>query len=127
MNVLRIDHVNIGGSAELVGACRDFYVGVLGLREGERPPFQSRGWWLYAADAPIVHLSVRDHGLGAQPPGPLDHFALQCTGLEEMKQRLDARGVRFTMEQVPDRNQTQVFLTDPAGIALELNFGHCDE
>ena len=69
-----------------------------------------------------MHLSVRDHGLAAQPPGPLDHFALQCTGLEEMQQRLVAHGIAFTTERVPEREQTQIFLSDPSGLALELNF-----
>jgi catechol 2,3-dioxygenase-like lactoylglutathione lyase family enzyme len=122
MTVLRIDHVNIGGSAELVDACRRFYVDVLGLHEGGRPPFLRRGWWLYAGDTPIVHLTEREHGVALQPPGPLDHFALQCSGLERMKAGLAAREIPFTIEEVPDRQQTQIFLTDPAGIALELNF-----
>lgn len=120
--ILRIDHVNISGSAELLARCRDFYVDVLGLREGHRPPFRSRGYWLYAGDAPVVHLSQREHGIAAQPPGTLDHYAFACTGLEEMLARLRSHGIAFEMEEVPQRGQTQIFLRDPAGVAIELNF-----
>jgi catechol 2,3-dioxygenase-like lactoylglutathione lyase family enzyme len=122
MHVLGIDHMNIGGSAALVEACRNFYVDVLGLREGPRPPFRSRGFWLYAGDAPVIHLTERAHGLETQPPGTLDHYAMRCTGLDEAVARLDRHGVPYTREEVPAQNQTQLFVHDPAGIAIELNF-----
>lgn len=122
MNVLRIDHINIGASAELIDRCRDFYVHVLGLREGPRPSFRSRGYWLYAGEAPVVHLSVREHGLETQPSGTLDHFAFACAGLDEVVARLQAHGIAFKVDEVPQRGQTQLFLKDPAGIGLELNF-----
>jgi catechol 2,3-dioxygenase-like lactoylglutathione lyase family enzyme len=139
MNVLRIDHINIRASAELIDRCRDFYVRVLGLREGLRPRFRSRGYWLYAGDAPVVHLSVSDHAGEAalsEPsestrgqlspdngqPAALDHFAFACEGLDEVVARLESHGIAFTIDEVPERGQTQLFLKDPAGIGLELNF-----
>jgi catechol 2,3-dioxygenase-like lactoylglutathione lyase family enzyme len=121
MNVLRIDHINIAGSAELLARCRAFYVDVLGLTDGHRPPFRSRGFWLYADDAPIVHLTERD--AGATPhEGPFSHYAFACEGLDEMTARLHAHAIEFTTDYVPATNQTQLFLHDPAGIPLELNF-----
>lgn len=123
MHIQRIDHINISGSAELLARCRDFYVNVLGLRDGDRPQFRSRGYWLYAGDAPLVHLSERAHGHETQPAGTLDHYAFACTGdVEEMVQRLEQHGVAFTIDRVPARNQTQIFLRDPAGVGIELNF-----
>ena len=60
MHVVRIDHVNIIGSPELVAKCRTFYIDILGLQEGYRPPFRSSGFWLYAGKAANVHLTVKN-------------------------------------------------------------------
>ena len=38
-------------------ATRDFYVNVLGLRVGPRPPFKFPGHWLYLGDKAVVHLA----------------------------------------------------------------------
>src|SRR5262245_35287262 len=56
MPVQAIDHINIRAPAALVGEMKDFYQRVLGLSSGWRPPFKSRGHWLYLEDKPIVHL-----------------------------------------------------------------------
>jgi catechol 2,3-dioxygenase-like lactoylglutathione lyase family enzyme len=125
MNVLRLDHINIAGPAELIARCRAFYVDVLGLTDGHRPPFLSRGFWLYADDAPVVHLTehLTERAAGATPhEGPFSHFAFACEGLEEMTARVRAHAIEFTTDYVPATNQTQLFLHDPAGIPLELNF-----
>jgi catechol 2,3-dioxygenase-like lactoylglutathione lyase family enzyme len=122
MQVSRLDHVNIAGPAGLIEACRRFYVDVIGLTEGDRPPFTSRGFWLYAGDQPVVHLSERPFDAGSQPEGPFAHYALQCTGLADAKERLDRARIPFTVSEVPLTNQVQLFVHDPAGVALELNF-----
>ena len=60
MAIKGLDHITVN-VAEL-DASRRFYVDVLGLREGERPPFDSPGAWLYAGDRPIVHLVAVEEG-----------------------------------------------------------------
>jgi glyoxylase I family protein len=118
--ILDLDHINIAGSAPLIERCRAFYVGVLGLRDGDRPPFRSRGYWLYAGERPVVHLLVRD--VEPKSGAALDHFAFRCTGLEAMTTRLEQHAVTFTVDRVPATGRTQLFLTDPAGVGIELNF-----
>jgi catechol 2,3-dioxygenase-like lactoylglutathione lyase family enzyme len=122
MQILRLDHVNISGPPSLVEECRRFYVEVIGLTEGDRPPFTSRGFWLYAAGQPVVHLTERAAGSGMQPAGSFDHYAFVCSGLDEAKRRLDRSGVPFEVSEVPLTGQVQIFVRDPAGVALELNF-----
>ena len=110
-------------------ATRDFYVDVLGLPEGDRPPLGFPGYWLYVGDVPTVHLmgdrGARDaHHPPRQsgPTGLFDHIAFSCTGLAEMKARLASHHVTFEERVIPRDRQTQLFMSDPDGIGVELNF-----
>jgi len=47
--VTALNHINLRAPDALLATLRDFYCEVVGLREGPRPAFGSRGWWLYAA------------------------------------------------------------------------------
>jgi catechol 2,3-dioxygenase-like lactoylglutathione lyase family enzyme len=119
---MRIDHINICAPAGLVARVRDFYCAVFGLVEGFRPQFQSPGYWLYAGDRALVHLSVNDrHGAG-DGPGHLDHVAFQTSGLEQLLERLRALEIEYRSNYIPEFEMTQVFFTDPAGTGLEVNF-----
>jgi catechol 2,3-dioxygenase-like lactoylglutathione lyase family enzyme len=120
MRVLALNHINIAGTPDLIARCRSFYVDVLGLTEGHRPPFRSRGFWLYADGQPVVHLTERD---SKQNGGSaFNHFAFTCDGLETATAILEKHAVSFKVDEVPLSKQTQIFLTDPAGVAIELNF-----
>ena len=122
MTVLRIDHINIAGSPDLIARCRDFYVDVLGLSDGHRPPFRSRGFWLYAGGAPVVHLTERTADAAAHA-GPFAHYAFACESLDAVTAKLKEHAIEFTIDHVPLTKQTQLFMRDPAGVPLELNFG----
>ena len=43
-----MEHVNI--RAADMEATKDFYCDVLGMRVGERPPFDFPGYWIYLGD-----------------------------------------------------------------------------
>lgn len=107
---------------------RAFYEDVLGLRVGDRPPLSFPGYWLYVGDTPTVHLigpRSDDGHPQAREPGPtglLDHIAFSCTGLAEMKGRLRRHGIEYRERVLPRDRQTQLFLFDPDGIAVELNY-----
>ena len=122
MTILGIDHVNLSGPAELMERCRAFYVEVIGLTEGPRPGFRSRGFWLYAGGQPVVHLTVRDEKTVMNGQTGFDHYAFQCQGLDAVLARLESHGVAFKADRVPGTGRVQLFLTDPAGVSLELNF-----
>jgi catechol 2,3-dioxygenase-like lactoylglutathione lyase family enzyme len=108
---------------------REFYVSVLGLEEGHRPPLGFDGHWLYCGGHPTVHLvgprPDREAGWPervAGPTGLFDHIAFTCSGLAEMRERLKQHGVAFEERVVPRDKQTQLFLHDPDGVAVELNY-----
>lgn len=125
MRVLGLDHVNIAGSPPLIARCVTFYVDVLGLTNGARPSFRTRGFWLYAGGHPVVHLTEKTHDTTGT--SSLDHYAFTCEGLDEMMARLREHGIEFTLNPARDAKNAQLFLTDPAGVSLELNFDrHAD-
>jgi catechol 2,3-dioxygenase-like lactoylglutathione lyase family enzyme len=107
---------------------KEFYVDVLGLHIGYRPPLNFPGYWLYVGDNPTVHLigprSDDQHPQHREvgPTGLLDHIAFTCSGLAEMKARLAQRGIKYEERVIPRDRQTQLFLIDPDGVAVELNY-----
>jgi hypothetical protein len=61
----------------------------------------------------------QDAGAGT---GALDHIAMRATGLREMLSHLRAEGVPFTTRRANGQALYQMFLYDPNGIKIELNF-----
>jgi catechol 2,3-dioxygenase-like lactoylglutathione lyase family enzyme len=100
---------------------KDFYCDVLGLENGDRPPLGFPGYWLYSGGVATVHL------LGPRVPregitGRFDHIAFAATDLRGVRQRLQARNVKFREQIVPRTGAGQIFLFDPDGVGVELNF-----
>jgi catechol 2,3-dioxygenase-like lactoylglutathione lyase family enzyme len=121
MRINRIDHFNIR-TRDLDRLC-EFYTQVLALEIGDRPPFDSPGVWLYAGGHAILHVGVaEDGGDAVDNTLPLDHIALETEGLADAVARLDGAGVEYRMVDVPGRKMKQIFVRDPDGVALELNF-----
>lgn len=126
MRVNGIDHYNIR-TRDLDRLC-EFYTQILGFEVGDRPPFDSPGVWLYAGGHPILHVGVDEEG--GEPVEntlPLDHIALEAEGLAEAVEKLDEAGIQYRMADVPGRTMKQIFVRDPDGVALELNFSNPDD
>lgn len=119
---LGLAHVNLRAAPALLRALRDFYVEVIGLTEGPRPPFRSRGYWLYAGGQDVLHLTECDETETRQGQSAYDHFALQGSDLPETQRRLQRLGIAYERQQVPQTGVIQLFLRDPAGLGVELNF-----
>ena len=133
-----VNHVTLCCSVEQLPSVEGFYRDVLGLRVGPRPSFDFSGAWLYAGEEPIIHLAatlrqptdraateaVSPTALpGASRTGPIDHVALRMAGsVDDWRSRLVARGIRFAEAPVPGFPLYQLFLHDPLGVKVELNF-----
>jgi catechol 2,3-dioxygenase-like lactoylglutathione lyase family enzyme len=122
-----------------MAATRDWYVSVLGLREGEHPDFKFPVCWMYIGDTDVIHITEggknvsenRKRYLGQQSDavegtGVIDHVAFRCSGLEQMMEHLRSAKVPFSKRQVDDQGLFQLFLTDPNGIKVELNFENAE-
>jgi len=122
--------------ADDLEATRDFYIDVLGMTLGPRPPFKFAGYWLYVGEDPVVHLasahrdasqleyfddqdkgSVDDIGRGA-----VDHAAFGAKGYVDFVAHLDQLGIKYARQTVPEAGQHQIFFRDPNGVRLEVNF-----
>lgn len=124
MPVKGFSHFNLRAPRALLEELRAFYCDVVGLEVGLRPPFRSFGYWLYAGGYPILHLSEAgpSENRPVQPFGTFDHAAFRCTGQAQYEQELKRRGIPYRVASVPATQQVQIFLTDPAGNGVELNF-----
>ena len=138
MGIQQLDHYSIR-TPDLARAIR-FYEDALGFHPGPRPPFDFSGAWMYTAPAagasegrPIVHLTQ----VGAAPrgadggtataTGALDHIAFAASGIGELHARLDRLGMVFRERVVPKLGVHQVFIKDPDGVTIELNYADPDD
>jgi catechol 2,3-dioxygenase-like lactoylglutathione lyase family enzyme len=114
----------------------EWYCRVLGMQEGPHPDFGFPVKWLYLGGQDIVHVgpsarqagenqrrylgrTSQDTGTGT---GALDHIAFRATGLGRMMTHLNAQGVAFNQRRASGQALYQLFLYDPNGIKIELNF-----
>ncbi len=121
MAVQSLNHVTI--RPRNMEATRNFYVDVIGLRDGERPPFRFPGHWLYAGDAPVIHLADKSNS-ASTGSGAVDHvaFAYEAEDFDRVLAALEAHGIECTRQTVPELGSRQLFIEDPDGVWVELNF-----
>ncbi len=97
-----------------------FYRDVLGLPELARPDLPFPGAWLAAGDQQIhlLELPNPDPVDGRPEHGGRDrHVAFSVSGLEAIRQRLEAASVAYTMSR---SGRPALFVRDPDGNAMEL-------
>jgi catechol 2,3-dioxygenase-like lactoylglutathione lyase family enzyme len=116
-----------------IDGTRDFYRDVLGLEQGERPPLEFPGYWLYAQGVPCLHVADREiynahaAGMGLVPSsgshgsGVVDHVAFNASDYDEVSARLERHGVAAVTNTVPAIGMRQLFISDPNGVRIEIN------
>lgn len=134
MPLSHIEHFLI--AADDIDATRDWYARVLGMKPGPHPDFGFPVHWMYLGDMDVVHIgpsakhagaiqkaylgrTSRNAGAGT---GAVDHIAFRATGLRQMLQHFRREGVPFTTRRANGQALYQMFLYDPNGIKIELNF-----
>jgi catechol 2,3-dioxygenase-like lactoylglutathione lyase family enzyme len=129
MRVNALDHVNII-VADLDGTAR-YYAELFGLERRNAPPplTPANAQWMYdAAGRAIIHINsldcprMYDREVGSGTTGALHHVALNCTGYDEMIERLRGGGRHHQLNEVRAVGLRQIFTVDPNGVLLELNF-----
>lgn len=133
MIVEALDHVNLR-TPDVTGTAA-FFADLLELTIQPSPGTddpEKALWICDGAGRAIVHLARPDiaypwepaEGVAPAPPGTgrLHHVALRCAGYEGLRERLVARGVAFHANDIPQIGLRQLFVTDPNGVLLELNF-----
>jgi len=121
--ILSINHIQLVAEKDLVIQLRDFYCDVVGLTEGFRPAFERFGFWLYIGDKDVVHLITPKEGDGRSPQkSSFDHVAFKTSDYQGVLKKLKSLNVLFEEKSIPGSTAHQIFVRDPAGNRVELNF-----
>ncbi len=121
--ILSINHIQLVAEKDLVLKLRDFYCDVVGLTEGNRPAFERFGFWLYIVDKDVLHLITPKEGDGrSAQKSSFDHMAFKTTNYQGVLKKLKALKISFEERPIPGMTAHQIFLRDPAGNRVELNF-----
>tara|TARA_B100000686_G_C16766750_1_gene962349 strand:- start:1066 stop:1530 length:465 start_codon:yes stop_codon:yes gene_type:complete len=114
-----------------VNATVQFYNDVIGSHSVKRPNFDFPGAWLqfgttmihlYGGDAAKNSKGGHDSGSAA-----IDHIALTAYGFDEMQQTLERKKLVWRQFDIPSFNLWQLFVFDPNGVLVELNFNSAKE
>jgi catechol 2,3-dioxygenase-like lactoylglutathione lyase family enzyme len=138
MPISRIEHFLV--AADDLEATRDWYSRILGMKPGPHPDFGFPVYWMYVGDTDIVHIgpsakqageiqkkylgrTSQGSGQGAEAgTGAIDHIAFRATGLREMLEHLKREKISFTQRRANGQALFQLFMFDPNGIKVELNY-----
>ena len=114
--MLRLDHVQIANPAGAEGACRGFYVGVLGMAELEKPPeLAKRGGIWVKSGAVEIHLGVE----AEFRPARKAHPEIVVADIDALAARLAAAGhAPLWDDAIP--GVRRFFAADPLGNRLEF-------
>lgn len=122
MSVGMLDHFNI--RTRKLAETVQFYEEFLGLTKGDRPNFAFPGAWLYSEGKPVVHLVDISQTSEPQKPdsGVVHHIAFASRDFQGMKQHLQSKEFAFESREVPGGDIWQIFVRDPNGVMIELNY-----
>lgn len=119
MTILGMNHFTVLASD--LDATLRFYCDLLGLRSGARPDFDFPGAWLYSGDTAVLHV-VSGRPVPQPPAGVIDHMAFSAQGLAGTVEVLREHRIRFDLRRLPGEGVWQLFLHDPDGARVELDF-----
>jgi catechol 2,3-dioxygenase-like lactoylglutathione lyase family enzyme len=120
---------------------KHFYETVLGMSAGPRPNFDFPGYWMYiGSHDSVANAVVHIIGMDLNDPaglkkylgdrdvsslkgsGAVDHIAFFATGMAEKVAHLKSLSIEHRIRTVPSIGLHQVFINDPNGVVIELNY-----
>jgi catechol 2,3-dioxygenase-like lactoylglutathione lyase family enzyme len=142
--IRKLDHVNI--VTKNIGETIRFYTEVLGMKNAPQPGGMMSDKNAFICDDEgnaVLHVQ------GVDPENPqrtlesihrrlgnltsielddldgsasIEHVAFACNDYDALRGRLSKLGMEMRFNEVPQMNLRQIFVNDPNGITLELNF-----
>jgi catechol 2,3-dioxygenase-like lactoylglutathione lyase family enzyme len=115
--ILGLDHVQLAMPRGAEDAARQFYAGILGLTELEKPANLAKrgGVWFALGEQQQLHLGVEDEFRPARKAHP----AILVRGLDELREKLSASGFS-PAEDEPLVGYRRFYVGDPFGNRLEF-------
>jgi catechol 2,3-dioxygenase-like lactoylglutathione lyase family enzyme len=132
MPLTKIEHYLV--LTDDIDATRDFYVQVLGMQVGFRPDLGFPGHWVYIGDTPVIHIAEwvtytahskrKGVEVSTRAPGtgPVDHIAFAAQDYDQVLARARQYGADVRINDNPGNIVRQLFLFDPNGVKIEINF-----
>jgi len=132
MPVTELNHFLI--RANKLERTKDFYCDVLGFEVMPRPDFPFPGYWLGINGKIQVHMAQAGvpnselYYLGSPKnaatnnSGVIDHIAFLATEPDKVVKHLKALGIPCRPRNFPESQLYQLFIKDPDGLTIELNF-----
>lgn len=119
MGIRAMNHFTV--LARDLAATKAFYIDLLGLADGPRPPFDFPGAWLYINDDPVLHI-IAGRPVPEPAAGVLDHMAFSASNLSGTVARLKEHKIAYELRRQPGYGTWQLFCHDPSGAKVELDF-----
>jgi catechol 2,3-dioxygenase-like lactoylglutathione lyase family enzyme len=113
---------------------KGFYCDVLGFSVMPRPTFPFPGYWLGVNGKVQVHMGQAGvsnadvyfigspRNAATDHAGVIDHIAFLATEPGQFVRRFTERGIEFQPRKLPEFDLYQLFVKDPNGVTIELNF-----
>ena len=124
MPLIDLHHFNV--KTQDLEATDRFYVELLGMTFADRPQFDFPGRW-YNVGTTQVHVMAGKAGRDADGAAPyggaaVDHIAFYGREFDAMKRRLEEHGLEWRQFSIPPAKLWQLFVHDPNGVLIEINF-----
>ena len=109
-----IDHYNLRSDEKMIESLKDFYINIVGLKLGHRPPFKSKGYWLYAKDKDVLHLSSSKDDIKnlINVNSTLDHVSFSAADKKNFMETLERNNIFFKERYIPEINIEQLFFKE---------------
>ncbi|MSQ55375.1 MAG: glyoxalase [Betaproteobacteria bacterium] len=132
MPVTELNHYFVRASN--LEATKDFYCKALDLEVMARPPFPFPGYWLGREGRIWVHMGQdgipnaelyyrgTPKGAAQDNSGVVDHIAFLATDPDDFHKRFAEMKCVSWARALPDFDLFQIFVRDPDGLTIELNF-----
>jgi catechol 2,3-dioxygenase-like lactoylglutathione lyase family enzyme len=102
-------------------ATRAFYE-ALGLKAAPLGDGNTRGYGILSGPMLLVQLVEADAAGAPASGGVIDRIAFRGSDAERTRERLSNLGVEFEESAAPGGRLQQIFLSDPNGVRIEINF-----
>jgi catechol 2,3-dioxygenase-like lactoylglutathione lyase family enzyme len=129
MHLTDIQHIAI--KTKDLEATNRFYTEILGTTLADRPNFDFFGSWLRMGNTMIHSLAgyAAEGRDGRHPRGSaaVDHLAMGAIGFDAVGQKFVDNDLEWRQFAIPSFGLWQLFVKDPSGIIIELNFTAANE
>lgn len=137
MPVTELNHYFVRASD--LDATKEFYCKALDLQIMPRPRFPFPGYWLGREGRIWVHMGQdgvpnaelyyrgTPKNAAQDNAGVVDHVAFLATDPEGFRSRFAAMRCKFWARALPEFELFQIFVRDPDGLTIELNFNGLEE